>query len=334
MEEKKSNIRLVKTGGRRVTKSTEEYGAQNGLPRARRETNVRERSGVSALEKKVRYQKKQKARRLRKQRRRAAAILIMTAALVIVLMFLTPIFNIRTVTVDGNVIVTAEQFQEKLKPLIGENLFRTGAGKISRELKTIPYINTVEVQKKMFPPAVKIAVTEYTPAATVKTGGKKLVINSELRALSDSEEPGQLPVITGFTLNEYRLGETAVSNNEEKDSIVSTALRTLESIGLLDRIVEINVNDTADITLNFDNRITLLCGSQFDLERKLRLFKETVTSNSLAENARGTMDLKQTGKAVYTPDIYSGSESEISSENSSKSKTDTDKTESDGDNAE
>ena len=42
--------------------------------------------------------------------------------LVSVLLFMTPIFNIRSVSVEGNVLVTAEQFQEKLKPLVGQNL--------------------------------------------------------------------------------------------------------------------------------------------------------------------------------------------------------------------
>ena len=38
-------------------------------------------------------------------------------------------------------------------------------------------------------------------------------------------------------------------------------------------------------------------------ERKIRLFRETVMSNSLTENACGTMDLSESGKAIYTPKI-------------------------------
>lgn len=78
-------------------------------------------------------------------------------------------------------------------------------------------------------------------------------------------------------------------------------LSTLEATGILDKVIEINVTDVTDITMNYDNRITVQCGTQLDLERKIRLFRETVMSNSLTENARGTMDLSESGKAIYTP---------------------------------
>ena len=90
------------------------------------------------LERKIRYQKKQKQQRLKIQRRRALLGFVLAVILVSVLLFMTPIFNIRSVSVEGNVLVTAEQFQEKLKPLVGQNLFRSGRRKIRNTLKTIP----------------------------------------------------------------------------------------------------------------------------------------------------------------------------------------------------
>ena len=307
MDEKKSNIRLVRTGGRKVTKTTTEYdwdSLDKGTSVRKRPdsaTPARER-GSSELAKKVRYQKQQKAKRLKIQRRRALIVFILAVILVIVLLFMTPIFNIRSVSVEGNRLVTAEQFQEKLKPLVGENLLRTGGGKIRKTLKTIPYIDTVEVQKKLFPPSVKVVVTEYVPAAIVRAEGNSLLVNSDLRVLTDSgEQVEPVPTVTGFNVSSYKMGEVLKTDDNEKKEIVMTALSTLEATGLLDKVIEINVNDIADITMNYDNRITVKCGTQLDLERKLRLFRETVISNSLAENARGTMDLSEPGKAVYTP---------------------------------
>ena len=185
---------------------------------------------------------------------------------------------------------------------MGENLLRTGGGKIRKTLKTISFIDTVEVQKKLFPPSVKVVVTEYVPAAIIRAEGSNLLVNSELRVLTDSgEQIEPVPTVTGITVADYKTGDILKTNDNEKKEIVMTALSTLEATGLLDRVIEINVNDIADITMNYDNRITVKCGTQLDLGRKLRLFRETVTSNSLAENARGTMDLSEPGKAVYTP---------------------------------
>ena len=196
---------------------------------------------------------------------------------------MTPIFNIRSVSVEGNVLVTAEQFQEKLKPLVGQNLFRSGRRKIRNTLKTIPYIDTVDVQKRLFPPSVKVTVTEYTPSAYIKIDGETL------------------PTVTGLTVTDYKLGEILKTDENEKFDITKISLSTLEATGILDKVIEINVTDVTDITMNYDNRITVQCGTQLDLERKIRLFRETVMSNSLTENARGTMDLSESGKAIYTP---------------------------------
>lgn len=246
--------------------------------------------------------KKQKQQRLKIQRRRALLGFVLAVVLVSVLLFMTPIFNIRSVSVEGNVLVTAEQFQEKLKPLVGQNLFRSGRRKIRNTLKTIPYIDTVDVQKRLFPPSVKVTVTEYTPSAYIKIDGKTLLVNSELRVLTDTGNNGEtLPTVTGLTVTDYKLGEILKTDENEKFDITKISLSTLEATGILDKVIEINVTDVTDITMNYDNRITVQCGTQLDLERKIRLFRETVMSNSLTENARGTMDLSEPGKAIYTP---------------------------------
>ena len=48
------------------------------------------------------------------------------------------------------------------------------------------YIDTVDVQKRLFPPSVKVTVTEYTPSAYIIIDGKTLLVNSELRVLTDT----------------------------------------------------------------------------------------------------------------------------------------------------
>lgn len=300
MSDNKSNIRLVKTGSRRVTKNTTEYDWDSFDRKSHSASDSGSERRVSELEKRIRYQKHQKQQRLKVQRIRAAVILALTVIIISVLLFLTPIFNIKTVTVEGNNLVTAEQFQEKLKPLIGENLFRTGSGKIRKTLKTIPYINTVDVQKKIFPPSVKVTVTEYVPAGIIRTEGKNLLVSAQMIVLSDAgDSPVPVPVVTGYTVKDYKLSETVKSDETEKTEILQEMLATLESTGIIDKFVEINVNDVSNITMNYDNRITVVCGTSLDLERKLRLFKETLVSGSLDDNVKGTMDLTESKKAIF-----------------------------------
>ncbi len=305
MDEKRGNRREAGTGGRRVMKTTTEYD-WNALDRraeeeraARRKTNVKS-SGADELRQKVRYQKQQKQQRLKIKRRRTVFAVAAAAVIVAALLLLTPVFNIRSVSVEGNRLVSAEQFQEKLKPLVGENLFRTGGGRIRRTLKEIPYIESVEVQKKLFPPSVRVSVTEYSPAAVIRVEGKDLVVNSELRVLSEEGTEYSVPMVTGIDVSSYKTGDILKIDDAEKTSIVTTALSTLEAVEIIDRVVEINTGDIANITMNYDNRLTIVCGTQLDLEHKLRLLRETV--NALDENARGTIDLSEPGRAIHDPE--------------------------------
>ncbi len=297
------NIRLVKTGGRRVTRNTTEYDWNSLNKRTASEhTASKPQRSESKLQRRVRYQKRQKQRRLKMQRIRAILILVLTIITVAVIMFMTPVFNIRSVTVDGNVLVTAEEFQEMLKPLIGENLFRTGGGKIEKMLKVNPYIKGVSVQKKTIPPAVSVTVTEYVPAGILRAEGKTLLVSSGLNVLeSGGEISAAVPVVTGMSISEGDAGGIAKSDETEKLEIVEIALTTLEKTGVIGNVIEIDVNDVTNIAMNYDNRLTVKCGTQLDLERKLRLFRETVMNNYFAENVRGTIEFTESGKAVYTP---------------------------------
>ena len=303
MEEKRNNIRPVRTGGRRVTKTTTEYD-WNSLERkmkdekAARQRRQKTRHNAS-FQKKIRYQKRQKQRRLKMKRRRALVILILIIVLVFILMFVTPIFNIRSVSVDGNRLVGAPEFQEKLKPLVGENLFRSGTGKIRRILKENPYIDNVEIQKKIFPPSLLVTVTEYNPAGLIRVEGKNLIVTKDLRVLSENGEEHPVPIVTGINVESYKIGYELKPDNNEKREIITTALRTMEAVDMLGNVIEFDISDITDITLNYDNRLTVTCGTQLDLDHKLRLLKETV--KSLDHNARGTVDLSEPGKAIYIP---------------------------------
>lgn len=289
------NIRLVKAGGRRVTRTVTEY-EQKGQDKANN------KKPETKLQRRVRYQKRQKQRRLKMQRIRALVILVLVIVTVTVILFMTPLFNIRSVTVDGNTVVTAEEFQEMLKPLVGENLFRTGSGRIEKMLKVNPYIDGVSVQKKAIPPTVHVTVTEYSPAAILRAEGKTLLVSSKLNVLSDNgDASAAVPVVTGFGISEGKAGEVVKSDDEEKQNVVLIALATLEKTGVLDKVIEIDVSDITNITMNYDNRLTVKCGTQLDLERKLRLFRETVMNSYFADNVRGTIEFTESGKAVYTP---------------------------------
>ena len=289
MDKKKNNIRLVKNGGRRVTGG--EYPPSD-------ESNL---SGSELLQRKISYQKRQKERRMQKKRRQTVLVIVALIIIVLILLFLTPIFNIRTISVDGNEAVSDEQIVERLKPLIGQNLLRTSDGKIENMLKEIPYIQDVGVQKKLFPPSVELTVTEYAPAAVIRTSGKSYVISSNLRVLGELQQTqGSIPIISGVEIERADIGYDCEVKADKGDTL-RIMLQTLEKTELIHSIAEINLMSLTAITMNYDDRITVQCGSQLDMEMKIRMFREAIMSEELSQNVRGTIDLSETGNAVYIP---------------------------------
>lgn len=254
------------------------------------------------MEAKIRYQQQQKQKRLAMQRRRALIALVLSSVTVVVLMFMTPIFNIRQIAVGGNEMVTLEEINEKIGDLIGENLFKTGEGDLTRRLQSIPYIDEVRVSKKLFPPSLNVAVTECKPAAYIGIDAATFVIDSKLKILGDRSifTEGDIPNVIGIEGTSGNIGDFLACENSEKTEILQTCLETLEKIDILNKVRDIDISETTGIKFRYDDRLDVLCGTQLDLERKLRLFKETVSNNNLAENAKGTIDLSVTGKAVYT----------------------------------
>lgn len=285
----------------------------NKRPNAARKVNISEtplrepvrqhKRTAKEMEAQIRYQQQQKQKRLAIQRRRALIALIVTVITVIVLMCMTPIFNIRRIAVSGNNIVTLEEINSHVGDLIGKNLFKTGEADISRRLKAIPYIDEVNVAKRLIPPTLRVGVTECRPAAYIGINSETFVVDSNLKILGDRSvfSEGNIPNVIGVETASGNIGEKIYVEDSETLDILCIALKTMEQTGILDKIRNLDISEQTNITFTYDNRLDVLCGSQLNLERKLRLFKETVSNNNLPQNAEGMLDLSATGKAVYNP---------------------------------
>lgn len=245
---------------------------------------------------------RQKKRRMAIRRRRFFISTGLIVIALLILMFLTPVFNIQTIRVDGNQIVTVEQINEQIGNVIGQNLFKNGKKNIAKKLSSIAYIQDVDVSKHLFPPSMTVTITECVPGGYFKIDGNYIVIDENGKVLEQSSVLREgIPQILGIDDASYTVGQKIKIADEEKAQVLFTCIQQMHKTGLLGKINVLSIENLTNIQLTYDNRLEVLCGSQLDIDRKLRLFRETVNSSNLAENARGTIDLSVTGKAVYTP---------------------------------
>ncbi len=293
-----SGYEEIRPGSSYGTRRVNNYGHRTSL-----EQNVSKRNFPDENEKKRKLEARRKKERLRLARIRAAVALFALMAVTVVLMFMTPLFNIKEIHLEGNELVTKNDIEAKIGDLIGANLFSTSAGDIEKRMLEIPLVQSVETVKNIFPAYLTVKITECPPAAYMLSGNTLIVIDSDLKVIDDSGTFGteEIPSISGVSVATYELDKTISTESGEKNEILKSLLKTLERVGLINKITYISIDDITSIKFNYENRIEVLCGSQLELDRKIRMFYETINSEEMSPNSMGTIDLSVPGQAVYTP---------------------------------
>lgn len=260
-------------------------------------------TNISEADKHRMIEKKRKQERLRRERIRALALLGTIAVMTVVIAFMTPLFHIKEIHLNGNYTIPKETITEKIGDIVGTNLFAVSESKIGKRMSEIPQIQNVKVEKHIFPTYLELFIEERRPAAYFLCGNSNVVIDSDLQIIDDSGifDIDKLPSISGISISEYNLNEPMEIQSEEKKDILKTMLKAFESTNLTESITYISVDDLAEIKFNYDNRIEILCGSQLQLERKIRMFTEALKTSTITENSMGTMDFSVPGQAVYDP---------------------------------
>lgn len=260
---------------------------------------------MTEAERRKKMEQVRKRERLRKQRIRAAVSFFLIVAVVVVLLFMTPIFAVRKIVLNGNDLVTKEQIEVQIKDFVGDNLFRLRTANVEKKMLEIPLISGVAVEKKMFPPSIILNISETRPAAYLLSGNSIVVVDSNLKVLDDANnfDTDTIPSISGIGVPGYTVNSIIQTDSQEKADILREMLSVFESTGLTSSIKYISVDDLTNIRFNYENRIEALCGSQLELERKIRMFAEAIKTETIKPDALGTMDLSILGQATYQSNL-------------------------------
>lgn len=252
---------------------------------------------------KTEYRNRRKKQKLRMMRIRAAVMLVLVVCAVCAILFITPVFDIKNISVSGNNVITLEQINECIGDVVGKNLFSTWSSSLEKRLKTIAYIDEVSVSKKVIPPTIYVSIKECETAAYFEKDGKKIIINPDLKVLDDSNtfSLDNVPLVRGVEIGEYTVGKILKISDEEKSNALGIFLRTMYNIGQIENVLYLDISSITDIKFNYNGTLDVNCGSSLELDKKLRMFKAAMTNGSIKENARGTIDLSDPERAVYTP---------------------------------
>jgi cell division protein FtsQ len=143
-----------------------------------------------------RRQKKSPAARLRPFRVLFAfAALLLAGAIAALVTW--PGFSPRDVVVSGNRIVPTAEILQRAAIAPHVNMWLQDPRAIASRVESIAYVDTASV-RRIPPVTMRIAVTERTPFALLRSGSSAAIVDRSLRvlALAATSDPSDLPVLT------------------------------------------------------------------------------------------------------------------------------------------
>lgn len=254
------------------------------------------------------FEKKPLSHRGRKIKNVGVAISIVSGVLIIgIVLSLTVFFRSEEFKVEGTEYYSAQDIIDASGLSLGENLFLSDkrAGEQSIE-SGLPYVEQAKISIKI-PNTMLISVTESTPAFLFKNGNEYIVVSTKgkvLEKITGSTDKFNVPLVLGGTIAEAKPGQEI----KFKESGILTILKDIsEAIAEneFSGIKEIDVTNTANISLNYSNRIKIIVGLPEDISYKIKTAK-IIISEKLSEADRGRLDVsncKSSSKASYFKSI-------------------------------
>lgn len=142
----------------------------------------------------------------RKRRRTVLTVLAIIVALVagiIAAAIYSPVFAVRTVTVDGAKLLQPAAVQKALEPVKGKPLPQINDAEIAALLKPLVQVRSVSTEARP-PSELLVHITERVPVALVKNGDSYLLVDVDGVKLGSTPDTASilLPVIDGQGANQ------------------------------------------------------------------------------------------------------------------------------------
>ena len=144
---------------------------------------------------------------------------ILTTA--IILFMLSSVFNITSITVTNNNKISEQEIISLSGLTKNENMFKISNQKVKEAVKQNPYIENVKITKTISG-TVNLEITERVATYMLKFANGYVYINNQGYMLEISQEPLELPIISGF--------KTPTEDIKEGNRLVVEDLKELENV--------------------------------------------------------------------------------------------------------
>lgn len=225
---------------------------------------------------------------------RLLKFLICICAIFLLLVFFrfSPTFNITTIVIENNNVVSAEEIEQLSGVTKGINLFSITKKSIAKNIEENPYIASVEVSRAL-PNTIKIKVHERTERYVVQyIEGKFAVLDGQGFILAVDETSRGLVSLAGLESNFEELvakkeneGNVRLDANDlKKLDMVANIVDTAQNYEVYSFITAIDVADMSDIKINMagEGKVAYI-GNGNDLNTRI-MFMKTMLEGEQGKN--------------------------------------------------
>ena len=237
---------------------------------------------------------KRKQRRARK-RRTVTPFLIVVSVFIFaaaVYLCLTMLFNVDRIIIEGNTIYNERDLIETSGIEKGENLFEVDISYAENKLYSVySYVEEVEV-KRSFPNAVTIKIVEATPFSVIEEADGYTLVSAGGKVLERGieEVPEDMLSVRGLST------VTNSEDNAKRMELMKKIVNIMRGLGM-EGYNFLDLSDTLEITMIYDNRVKLVIGNELELEYKLQ-FADNVISEKLSKTGYQLVDASSPGEIM------------------------------------
>lgn len=199
----------------------------------------------------------------------------------IALLFISPLFNVRSIYVRGNNYLSSKEILDASGISKGDNIFSVNTTKTIENIKKLPRVDNCEIERTL-PGKVTLTVNEKSESAyvKVKSGYAGIDETGKVMVVTKSCEVN-CPLVSGVTASDTEKGSYIKfedENAKEKSDILITILSELSVRGMIAEVKSINIKDTENISLTLVTKTVVNLGKNGEenkdtLEYKIAFLK-------------------------------------------------------------
>ena len=229
---------------------------------------------------------KKKQRKAAKRRKLTPFLFVVSVFILAAAVYLclTMLFNVDRVKIEGNTLYEEMDLIKTSGIEKGENLFEVDTAYAEDKLYSVySYIEEVEV-KRSFPNSVTIKITEAVPFSVVEEADGYTLVSTGGKVLERGLEEvpkGMLSVRGVSTV-------TNTEDNTKRMELMNKIIGTMQELEMNDYVF-LDLTDTLEITMIYDNRVKINLGNELELPYKLQ-FADNVVSEKLSKTGYQLVD--------------------------------------------